>query len=164
MGRGNWCPSDTNGNTVTENLVYVDVIDLMGKPEDMTDQEEQDWHDQAWEQFQDDLVNILPKSFSKADDSDKRAFCYNRDVSPLFSNRLCYLVIDCQGESYHLGIAFVQRDNAPGFVHDYMAKLAKNVFDQLATFYHLSFRNGAWMSSPYPIQPKKSPAELEKVG
>jgi hypothetical protein len=157
MGRGNWCPSDTNGNTVTENLVYVDVIDLMNAPEDR----DEAFYDDAWEQFREDLREALPKSFGKAEDQDTRAFCHSRDTSPLFANKLCYLVIDCQGELYHLGISFVARENAPSFAQDHIAKVSKKVFDALAKYYHLSFRDGAWMSRPYPIQHKKSPAELQ---
>jgi hypothetical protein len=127
MGRGNWCPSDTNGNTVTENLVYVDVIDLMNAPEDR----DEAFYDDAWEQFREDLREALPKSFGKAEDQDTRAFCHSRDTSP------------------------------PSFAQDHIAKVSKKVFDALAKYYHLSFRDGAWMSRPYPIQHKKSPAELQ---
>ena len=162
MGRGNWLPSDVHGCTAHDApLVYADVIDLMGTSEGERDEQ---FYEDAWENFKNDLQNELGTSFDVADDADRKVFAYSRDTQPLFSNRLCYLVIDAQAESHHQGIAFVPRENAPAFVNDYIAKAAKKLFDQLAEWYHLSFRDGAWMSSSYPIQPKESPVAVTEAG
>jgi hypothetical protein len=153
-------PSDTNGCTAHDApLVYVDVIDLSNAPTDPDLQ----FYEDAWEQFQEDMRSALPKSFVPASESDKRAFALSRDTNPLFSNALCFLVVDAQGESHHQGIAFVPRHDAPAFVWNHIAEVSKKLFDELATMYHLSVRNCAWTSRPYPIQPK-SPAEIAAKG
>jgi len=150
MGRGNWIPSKPkNGGIADESeFVYVDIpTDEMGLPEGSA-------AIYAWEDFLEELQNLLPASFQIADDYDERDFIYSRTSRPIFSNKLCYVVVDEEGYYYHQGIGFVLREDAPAFAARTVQKTARKVFDKLATRYSLSLRNGAWMSTPYPIQPE----------
>lgn len=153
MGRGNWIPH-TPASDETYRLIYAEIEEPWTDIDDIDDIDELEL-DIRCHDFYDELKECLPNSFDILDPHVRvREFGYSRDTAVLATNALVALVADAQGDFWHQGIAFVVMPDAPAFASSYLEKIADKVFDKLALMYPLSVRNGAWMSSPYPIQPQ----------
>ena len=144
MGRGNWFP------TCDLSDCEVAYLDYSNPDIESDDYDAWQWE---WNYTKENIFACLPDSFSPIDDRYRHYMpdsVRSRDAVALASNSLFTLVIDGQGDSDHMGIAFVLNDNAPGFARSRMRKTAKAFFDKLAEIYPVRVRCCAWTIAPWP--------------
>jgi hypothetical protein len=141
MGRGNWFPS-TPKHQGEYNLVYVEVLDA---------KQHCQWEvDTAYEQFNRDVLECLPKSFSKINPYDSLSGILGGDDVVMFANGLLLVVMDCRGDHWHQGIAIVARADAPKFAESWVDPIAERLWKGLARKgYLLQRRTCAWTSIPF---------------
>ena len=141
MGRGNWIPSTPIYQGDYE-LVYVELQDVCDRP----DEDEQA---KLYEDFYNQLEEILPKSFSRVERSDSGKYP-SRDTVVMFRNGLLSIVMDCEGDYWHQGLAVVGNENAPPFAQAKIGQIADRLWKGLyEAGYNLSVRDCAWTCSPF---------------
>lgn len=142
MGRGNWFP----GNSLEDcEVVYVEYADLGGEHDELD-------IEFAYQDFKENLLSCLPKSFDIATDSDRRkhakAYCHRDDFLLAINGMFC-VWLDCQGDFWHMGVGLTVREDAPAFAKAKLRDTSRKIFDKLAEMYELRVRSCAWTSALY---------------
>jgi hypothetical protein len=142
MGRGNWIP-DTPIYQGDYDLVYVELQDVC---ESSPDCDEVEW---LYEDFKTNIRGMLPKSFRSVERGERCKYL-GRDTVVLFANDLLMVVMDCQGDFWHQGLAVVAREDAPAFAESRIDRLAARLWKGLIECgYSLYRRDTAWTCRPF---------------
>jgi len=144
MGRGNWIP-DTPIYQGDFDLVYVEVEDVC---KSSPDEDEVGW---LYENFMDNIQSILPKSFRSIERGESCKYL-GRDTVVLFANELHLVVMDCDGDYWHQGLAIVSSEDAPAFAESRIDQLAARLWKGLIECgYSLYRRDTAWTCRPFAV-------------
>jgi hypothetical protein len=140
MGRGNWIP-DRPIYDGEFDLVFVELQDVC---ETSPDEDEVEW---LYRDFRANVQAILPKSFREVHRGESLKYL-GRVV--LFANSLLLVVMDCQGDYWHQGLAVVAREDAPAFAQTMIEQLANKLWKGLIDCgYGLYRRDTAWTCCPF---------------
>ena len=143
MGRGNWIP-DTPIHQGDYDLVYVELQDVCGGA--FPDEDDVEW---LYHDFEANIRAILPKSFREVQRGESLKYL-GRDTVVLFANNLLLVVMDCQGDYWHQGLAVVAREDAPAFAQSMIDQLAEKLWKGLIECgYDLYRRDTAWTCRPF---------------
>ena len=142
MGRGNWIP-DTPIYQGDYDLVYVEIgMFANRRPIAMKS-------NGSTKTSKSNLAAVLPKSFRPVERGERCKYL-GRDTVVLFANDLLMVVMDCQGDFWHQGIAVVAREDAPAFAESRIDRLAAKLWKGLIECgYSLYRRDTAWTCRPF---------------
>jgi hypothetical protein len=140
MGRGNWFP----GNSLEEcEVVYVEIRSYTDDPDDDLDE----W---AYQDFREYLKECLGETFDCKPAPREVGYRFDsvgRDDQCFGFNGLFGVFLDGQGDSGHMGIGVIVRQDAPSFAKSGLSAFSRRLFNKLQERYKLSVRTSAWTSA-----------------
>lgn len=156
MGRGNWIPKTDE----EYNLVYVELMPPGEEGEEGAEVEQHQVDDELairseimLANLRSEIMSVLGKSFEHFDPHHNRREAFEgleRDEVRICQNGVVEVIMDCQADFWHIGLAVVARKGAPKFAASKVDYYAKKLWKALDAYgFALSVRTSAWTSASF---------------